>query len=148
MAGVNKVIIVGNLGIDPEIKTLESGAKLARLSIATSESYMNKEGHRIEQTEWHRVILWRGLADIAERYLSKGKQVYIEGKLRTRSWKDQDGNDRYATEIVADNMQLLGRPSDNQSSASGERQQASAPKAQAQAVQQAAGSDADDDLPF
>jgi len=108
MAGVNKVIILGNLGIDPEVRTLESGAKLARLRIATSESYTNREGQRVEQTEWHNVVVWRQLADVAERYLSKGRQVYIEGKLQTRSWKDADGNDRYTTEIVGDKLQLIG----------------------------------------
>src|SRR6056297_3876794 len=128
MAGVNKVILVGNLGIDPEIRTLESGAKVARLRIATSESYTNKEGMKVENTEWHTVTMWRALADIAEKYLGKGKQVYIEGKLRTRSWKDSEGNDRYATEIVADNMQMLGRAGDAQnqdSSHQGAKQQSS-----------------------
>jgi single-strand DNA-binding protein len=115
MAGINKVIIVGNLGIDPEVRTLESGAKLARLRIATSESYTNKEGQRIDQTEWHNVVVWRQLADVAEKFLVKGKQVYIEGKLRTRQWKDNDGNDRYTTEIVGDVLQLLGRAGDQTS---------------------------------
>jgi single-strand DNA-binding protein len=113
MAGVNKVILVGNLGIEPEIRTLESGVKVARLRIATSESYTTRDGQKVDQTEWHTVTLWRQLAEIAEKYLAKGKQVYIEGKLRTRSWKDSDGNDRYTTEIVADNMQMLGRAGDS-----------------------------------
>ncbi len=145
MAGVNKVILVGNLGIDPEIRTLENGTKLARIRIATSESYMSKDGQKIEQTEWHNVVLWRQLADVAERYLQKGKQVYIEGKLKTRSWKDQEGNDRYTTEIVADNMQLLGKASGGSSDSSpGQKMESSAtskPMANA-------GNEQDDDLPF
>ena len=108
MAGVNKVIILGNLGVDPEVRTLESGVKVCRLSLATSESYTNKSGDRVEQTEWHSVTLWRGLAEVAEKYLRKGNKVYIEGKLRTRSYKDKDGIEKYITEIVADNMEMLG----------------------------------------
>lgn len=142
MAGVNKVIIVGNLGIDPEVRTLENGTKLARLRVATSESYMSKDGQKVEQTEWHTIVVWRALADIAERYLSKGKQVYIEGKLKTRSWKDQEGNDRYATEIVGDNMQLLGRPSGNDSGNQGQSQ------SQPQTASASPGNQHEDDLPF
>lgn len=108
MAGVNKVILIGNLGIDPEVRTLESGTKLARLSLATSESYTNKEGARIEQTEWHSVTLWRGLAEVAEKYLKKGNKVYIEGRLRTRSYTDKDGIQKYTTEIIGENMEMLG----------------------------------------
>lgn len=108
MAGVNKVIILGNLGVDPEVRTLESGVKVCRLSVATSESYTNKSGDRVEQTEWHSITLWRGMAEVAEKYLRKGNKVYIEGKLRTRSYKDKEGIEKYITEIVADNMELLG----------------------------------------
>lgn len=144
MAGVNKVIIVGNLGIDPEVRTLENGTKLARLRVATSESYMSKDGQKVEQTEWHNIVLWRSLAEIAERYLAKGKQVYIEGKLKTRSWKDQEGNDRYTTEIVGDNMQLLGRPSGNDNSNQGQSQSQSQP----QAASASSGNQQEDDLPF
>lgn len=144
MAGVNKVIILGNLGIDPEVRTLESGAKLARLRIATSESYTNREGQKIEQTEWHNVVVWRQLADVAERFLSKGRQVYIEGKLQTRSWKDAEGNDRYTTEIVGDRLQLVGgRPDSNDSSGSKPATGASP----SQPVSDAEGDDSDD-LPF
>ena len=145
MAGVNKVILVGNLGIDPEIRTLENGTKLARIRIATSESYMSKDGQKIEQTEWHNVVLWRQLADVAERYLQKGKQVYIEGKLKTRSWKDQEGNDRYTTEIVADNMQLLGRASGGSSDSSSSQKMESSATSKPMAN---AGNEQDDDLPF
>lgn len=108
MAGVNKVILVGNLGKDPEVRYLENGASVANFSIATSESYKDKNGNRQEQTEWHNVVLWRGLAQIAEKYLRRGSQIYIEGKLRTRSWQDKDGNTRYTTEVVGDQMTMLG----------------------------------------
>lgn len=108
MAGVNKVILVGNLGKDPEVRHLENGAAVANFSIATSESYKDKAGNRQEQTEWHNIVLWRGLAEIAEKYLKKGNQIYIEGKLRTRSWQDKDGNTRYTTEVVGDQMTMLG----------------------------------------
>ncbi|NVO03113.1 MAG: single-stranded DNA-binding protein [Bacteroidetes bacterium] len=108
MAGINKVILIGNLGKDPEIQTLESGAKKASFSLATSESYKNKEGVRVDQTEWHNIVLWRGLAEIAEKFLKKGNTVYIEGKIRTRSWDDKEGNKRYTTEIIGDNLTMLG----------------------------------------
>ncbi len=108
MAGVNKVILVGNLGRDPEVRHLESGAVVASFSIATSETYKDRtSGERREQTEWHNIVLWRGLAEVAEKYLHKGDSVYIEGKLRTRSW-EKDGVTRYTTEIVGDNMTMLG----------------------------------------
>lgn len=108
MAGVNKVILVGNLGKDPEVRHLENGAAVANFSIATTESYKDKSGNRQDQTEWHNIVLWRGLAQIAEKYLKKGSQIYVEGKLRTRSWQDKDGNTRYTTEIVGDQMTMLG----------------------------------------
>ena len=108
MAGINKVILIGNLGKDPEVRTLENGAKVANFTLATSESYKNKEGQRVTTTEWHSIVLWRGLADIAERFLKKGNQVYIEGKIRTRTWDDKDGNKRYTTEILGDNLTMLG----------------------------------------
>ncbi|NOS55974.1 MAG: single-stranded DNA-binding protein [Cyclobacteriaceae bacterium] len=108
MSGVNKVILVGRLGKDPEVRNLESGATVANFSMVTSETYKDKTtGERKEITEWHNVVLWRGLADIAAKYLHKGDQVYIEGKLRTRSW-EKDNVTRYTTEIVGDNLTLLG----------------------------------------
>ncbi|WP_020528504.1 single-stranded DNA-binding protein [Flexithrix dorotheae] len=110
MAGVNRVILVGNLGKDPEVRDLESGAKVATFSLATSESYKDRNsGERITQTEWHNIVVWRGLADVAEKYLKKGSQIYLEGKLKTRSWQDKDGNNRYTTEVVADNFIMMGR---------------------------------------
>ena len=108
MAGVNKAILVGNLGKDPEIRHLDNGVAVANFSLATTESYTNKQGERVNQTEWHNVVLWRGLADIAEKYLKKGNSVYIEGKIITRKWEDKDGNARYSTDIVADKMTMLG----------------------------------------
>lgn len=113
MAGVNKVILVGNLGKDPEIRALESGVKVARFSLATTESYKDRNtGERVDQTEWHNVTLWRGLAEVAERYLRKGSQVYLEGKLQTRSYEDKDGVTRYTTDIVGQTMTMLGGKTD------------------------------------
>ena len=109
-SSVNKVILIGNLGKDPEVRHLESGVGVANFSLATSETYKDrKTGERVSQTEWHNIVLWRGLADVAEKYLKKGDKIYIEGKLRTRSWQDQQGNNRYTTEIIADNMTMLGK---------------------------------------
>ncbi|MFT4602014.1 MAG: single-strand DNA-binding protein [Arenicella sp.] len=111
MAGsVNKVILIGNLGKDPEVKYLESGIPVANFSIATSESYNDKNtGEKREITDWHNIVLWRGLATVAEKYLKKGMKVYIEGKLKTRSWNDENQQTRYTTEVVADNMTMLSR---------------------------------------
>ncbi|MCB0430533.1 MAG: single-stranded DNA-binding protein [Flavobacteriales bacterium] len=109
MAGVNKVILVGNLGKDPEVKYLENGTAIAKFPLATSESFKDRSGNRVEQTEWHNIVLWRGLAEVAEKFLKKGHQVYIEGRIKTRSWDDQDGNKKYMTEIVADQMTMLGK---------------------------------------
>lgn len=111
MSGVNKVILVGHLGKDPEIRHLDGNVSVASFPLATSESY-NKDGKRIEQTEWHNIVMWRGLADVAAKYLQKGKLVYIEGKLRTRSFEDKEGHKKYSTEIVAENFTLLGRKTD------------------------------------
>jgi len=118
MSGVNKVILVGHLGKDPEIRHLEGNTSVATFTLATTESYTNKQGQKVDQTEWHNIVAWRGLADIAAKYLQKGKQVYIEGKIRSRSYDDKDGIKRYVTEIVADNITLLGRKEDGASSSS------------------------------
>lgn len=148
MAGVNKVILVGNLGADPETRTIESGAKVANFSIATSERYKDKNGNQVDKTEWHNIVMWRGLADIAEKYLKKGSQVFIEGKLRTRSWDDQNGNKRYTTEVLADNMTLLGRPEGG--GGGGGQASAAAPAAAQNQVDKPSAKldDIDDDLPF
>ena len=108
MSGINKVILVGNLGRDPEVRHLEGGAVVAKFPLATSESYKTKDGQRVDQTEWHNIVMWRGLAESAEKYLRKGTLVYLEGKIRTRSWDDKEGNKRFATEIIADTMTMLG----------------------------------------
>ena len=111
MSGINKVILVGHLGKDPEVRHLEGGVAVASFPLATSESF-TKDGKRVEQTEWHNIVMWRGLADVAAKYLQKGKLVYIEGKLRTRSFEDKEGIKKYTTEIVAENFTMLGRKSD------------------------------------
>jgi len=114
MAGINKVILVGNLGKDPEVRYLEGGTAVANFPIATSETFKDRtSGEKKTNTEWHNIVVWRGLAEIAEKYLKKGSQIYLEGKLRTRQWQDKDGNNRYTTEIVADNLQMLGRKDDS-----------------------------------
>jgi single-strand DNA-binding protein len=147
MAGVNKVILIGNLGADPEVRTIEGGAKVANFSIATTERYKDKSGNPVDKTEWHNIVMWRGLAEIAEKYLKKGSQVFIEGKLRTRSWDDQNGNKRYTTEILSDNMTMLGgaQPGGGQSQSSAtvapQQNQVNEPKASSL-------DDIDDDLPF
>lgn len=117
---VNKVILVGNLGKDPELRYTPSGAAVANFSIATSENFKDREGNRQTKTEWHNIVVWRQLAEICGKYLHKGRQVYIEGKLQTRKWQDRDGNDRYTTEIVADQMQMLGRAGDDDSQGGGQ----------------------------
>jgi single-strand DNA-binding protein len=112
MAGVNKVILVGNLGADPEVRYLNTGMAVANFRMATTQNVKNREGERQARTEWHRVVAFGRLAEICGEYLNKGKQVYIEGRLQTRSWDDRDGNKRWTTEIIATNMQMLGSPGD------------------------------------
>ena len=110
---VNKVILIGNVGIDPEVRTLESGVKVARVRLATTERLFDRQTNETkEHTEWHTITLWRGLADVVDRYVRKGSQIYVEGRLRTREWMDKDNNKRYTTEIMADTMNLLGRRGD------------------------------------
>lgn len=108
---INKVILLGNVGAEPEVRALDGGKKVARVRVATTERYTDQQGNKQEQTEWHSVTLWGGLADVADKYLHKGSQVYIEGKIRTREY-DAKGEKRYATEIIANDMKLLGRPKD------------------------------------
>ena len=108
---VNKVILIGNLGRDPEIKKLENGATLASFSMATSESYTDKvSGKKIENTDWHDVVLWRGLAEVAEKFLKKGMKIYVEGRLKKRTWQDREGNTRYSVEVIGDEMTILSKP--------------------------------------
>jgi len=106
---VNKVILIGNVGGDPDVKYFNEGVAVARFSLATTEVYNNKNGERVSQTEWHNIVLWRNLAQVAEKYVKKGMTLYIEGRLRTRSWDDQNGAKRYTTEIYGDSMQMLSR---------------------------------------
>ena len=109
MSGINKVILIGNLGKDPEVRYLDNGIAVANISLATTENYKNKEGEKVSQTEWHDVVLWRGLAEVAEKYLKKGASIYIEGKIRTSKWVGKDDNNRYKTEIMADKMNMLSK---------------------------------------
>ncbi|HNP17269.1 MAG TPA: single-stranded DNA-binding protein [Fulvivirga sp.] len=151
MSGVNKAIIVGRLGKDPEVRHLENGAAVANFPVATSETYKDRNtGERKEQTEWHNVVLWRGLAEVAEKYLRKGEMVYIEGKMRTRSW-EKDGVTRYTTEIVGDNMTMLSPKGSSEGGAAASASTSSAPQQQNTASTPAgdiALEDESDDLPF
>ncbi|TCK17304.1 single-strand binding protein [Thiogranum longum] len=145
--GVNKVILVGNLGADPEVKYMPNGNAVANVTLATSETWKDKQsGENKEKTEWHRVVFFRRLAEIAGEYLKKGSQVYIEGKLQTRKWQDKNGNDRYTTEIIANEMQMLGgRGGGGSADFGGASASQSAPAA---APAAAGGGDFDDDIPF
>ncbi len=112
MRGVNKVILIGNLGKDPEMQFLEGNIAVAKFSLATTDTFKDRSGKLISQTEWHTVVLWRGLAELAQKYLHKSSQVYVEGRLKTRSWEDKDGNKKFATEIIGDNLIMLDKKSD------------------------------------
>ena len=154
---VNKVILIGNLGSDPEVKTTPQGAQVANFSLATSESWTDKaSGEKKEKAEWHRLVLWRRLAEIAGQYLKKGAKIYIEGKLETRSWEDKEGQKRYTTEVVVDQLEMLGR---NEWQKTGVDQQelletVAEIKSEREHYEQtaapyvASGSSDDDDLPF
>lgn len=140
MAGsVNKVILVGRLGQDPEVRYTQGGTAVANLRIATDETWKDQSGERQQRTEWHTVVLWRRLAEISGQYLSKGRLVYIEGKLQTRSWQDREGNKRYSTEVQADNMVMLGGRSEEGQAA---------PAAQPAAAASSDSGTSDDDIPF
>lgn len=152
MSGINKVILVGHLGKDPEVRHLEGNVTVASFPLATSETY-NKDGRKIEQTEWHNIVMWRGLADVASKYLQKGKLVYIEGKLRTRSFEDKEGHKKYTTEIVAENFTMLGRKSDFDNGHGDQSQLESTTPAKTAEDQpmdynRPAATNAEDDLPF
>ncbi len=113
MRGVNRVMLIGNLGKDPDIQHLEGNIAVAKFSLATTETFKDRAGKLISQTEWHTVVLWRGLAELAQKYLHKGSLVYIEGRLRTRSWEDKEGNKKFATEVVGDNLIMLDKRADS-----------------------------------
>lgn len=143
--GVNKVILVGNLGDDPDSKSTQSGSTVTNITVATSETWKDKQsGNQEERTEWHRVVFFNRLAEIAAQYLKKGSKVYIEGSLRTRKWQDNNGNDRYTTEIVASEMQMLDSRGDNQGNSNNGYQQPQAPKVPTKDFDNAF----DDDIPF
>ncbi len=120
MAGsVNKVILIGHLGADPEIRYTQGGAPVATLRLATNEAWTNKSGQKEQRTEWHRIVAWSKLAELVGQYLSKGRQIYVEGRLQTRSWDDKEGNKRYTTEVVASTIQFLGGASDRKAEIEG-----------------------------
>lgn len=143
---VNKVILIGNVGADPEVRYLDGGVAVANLRLATTERYRNKNGENVDQTEWHNIVLWRGLAEVVEKYVRKGMRLYVEGRIRTRAWEDQNGAKRYTTEIYADNMQMLSRADGSDGAGSAPRSY-SAPATAAPAAP-AAVPDDNDDLPF
>lgn len=150
---LNKVMLIGNVGKDPEVRHLESGAVTASFTLATTERYKDRNGENKEQTEWHNIVCWRSLAEVVEKYVKKGTQLYIEGRIRTRSYTDRDGNTRYITEINADNLQMLGRKSDNgyqapaAPSAPAQTYAPSAPKS-TPIIDMNVAEDDSDDLPF
>lgn len=148
MAGVNKVILLGNLGKDPEVRHLENGRAVANFSIATSETYKNKQGEKVTNTEWHNVVLWTPLAEIAEKYLKKGNQVYIEGKLTSRSYEDKEGVTKYITEVVGRDMTLLGGPARPEGGAPASSAEASASSTSSNTAAPVEESNEIDDLPF
>lgn len=140
MASVNKVILIGNLGKDPDFRVTPGGQPVASFSIATTEKWNDKSGNKQERTEWHNIVLWSRLAEIANQYLRKGSPVYIEGRLQTRSWEDRDGNRRYTTEVVGNALQMLGRRGND-----GDPGPSEAP---APAPAEPRGDEVSDDLPF
>lgn len=145
---VNKVILVGNVGKDPEIRYLDNGVALARFTLATSENYKDKEGNKQTKTEWHNIVLWRGLAEVAEKYVKKGNPLYIEGKITNRSY-EQDGATKYFTEIVGNEMKMLGSKSDSGNSNTAEAPAAAAPKASSTDAASTSNEPLEtDDLPF
>lgn len=145
MASLNKACLIGNLGADPEIRETGNDVKVATISIATTEKYTDKDGNKQEKTEWHRIVLWRGLAEIVERYVKKGDKLYIEGKITNRSYETNTGEKRYITEIIANNMVMLGG---SRQSSSSEYPNSSTPQVPATNQQEPAGLESDDDLPF
>lgn len=147
MAGVNKVILIGNLGKDPEVRYLENGKAVANVTLATTERYKDREGNQVESTEWHDLEMWDGLAKIAEQYLQKGKSIYVEGKIKTDSWQDDQGVKKYRTRIRVQNMTMLGGANSSGSGAPQEAASSSAPS-QPAAAAPAPEDNSIDDLPF
>jgi len=154
VAGVNKVMLIGNLGKDPEVRSTTSGQRVANFSLATSRSWTGQDGQRQEKTEWHSIVVWGKLAEICEKYLQKGKQVYIEGRIETRSWQDKEGQTKYKTEIICEQMTMLGRAGGGEKNSGDDKNggegsydapRASAPRDESY---EPAGNVPDDDLPF
>jgi single-strand DNA-binding protein len=146
MASVNKVILVGNLGRDPEVRRMPSGDAMVNLSIATTDTWKDKGGERQEKTEWHRVVMFGRVAEVAGEYLKKGSQAYFEGRLQTRKWTDKEGQDKYTTEVVADRMQMLGSRSGSSGGGGGESQ--SSVKSSGSSEFSGGLDDLEDDIPF
>jgi single-strand DNA-binding protein len=146
MAGVNKVILLGNLGKDPEVRAIDNGRKVARFTLATTESYRNQQGERVDQTEWHNVVFWGPVVDVIEKYLKKGNQVYIEGKISNRSYDDKDGVKKYITEITGNNLTLLGGKGSTGGDSSDSNESSNGYSSSSQPSSAAAS--ASDDLPF
>jgi single-strand DNA-binding protein len=145
---INKAILIGNVGKDPDIRHLENGTPVCTFPLATSENYTNKSGEKVSNTEWHNIVLWRQLAEVAGKYVKKGSQIYIEGRIKTRSYDDKDGNKKYITEIVGDSLQLLGRKPEDSGSAAPAPSSAPEPRAQQEADVYVQGTNGGDDLPF
>jgi single-strand DNA-binding protein len=146
---VNKVILVGNVGRDPEVRYLDKDVAVANFPLATSESYTAKNGEKVTSTEWHNIVIWRGLAKVVEQYVKKGDRLYIEGRIRTRSWEDKEGNKRYTTEIYGDNMEMLGGPRNQQGGNDNQNQSSSAQNDKGNSVNEPDFSpNEEDDLPF
>jgi single-strand DNA-binding protein len=151
MASVNKVILVGNLGRDPEVRYMPNGEAVCNFSIATTDTWKDKAGEKVEKTEWHNIVMYRKLAEIAGEYLKKGRPVYVEGRLQTRKWQDKEGKDRYTTEIVSDQMQMLGGRSNSGSEDSSNDYDQTPPSEQAPSKPAPGGNnfdDFEDDIPF
>ena len=145
---VNKCILIGNLGKDPELRFTPSGSAVCNFSLATTDRFKDREGNKQERTEWHNIVIWNQLGEIAGKYLKKGSQVYIEGKIQTRSYDDRDGNKRYITEIVADNMQMLGRGADDVGGQRNDWQGPEDPGPQGSSSYEEPPFNPDDDIPF
>tara|TARA_B100001029_G_C14945217_1_gene385525 strand:- start:22 stop:480 length:459 start_codon:yes stop_codon:yes gene_type:complete len=152
MAGsLNKVMLIGNLGKDPESKEMGDGTKMAKFPIATTETYKNRQGEKVSNTEWHNIVLWRGLAEVAINWLKKGDSVYIEGKLKTRSWEDENGIRKYATDIQADNLSMLGNKRDMDKQSPPNRNEDNTHTTETQSDEKnitESSNNEDDDLPF
>ncbi len=148
MAGVNKVILVGNLGQDPEVRHLEGDKVVANVSLATTESYKDRNGNRIDNTEWHDLELWDGLAKIAEQYLKKGNQIYVEGRIKTDTWQDEQGNNRKKVRIRVNNMTMLGSRGGDNTGGNSNYMSQSAPSSPSASMHNSSTDQEEDDLPF